>query len=1188
MSDSASDQNISLTGDQPATEDEFRGKAHLRVAQALVETITTETGGRAIGLEGAWGSGKSTVVEIAAKLLRDREASRSNESRFQVFVFDAWAHQGDPIRRVFLDELIQKLADDRVINETYWKSQHEKLRARTKRTIETRAEKLSWVARIGILLLPIYPVAVLLLRSNDDFELPFWGGGTISAASVFISALLVILTPYLFVFGTWISWRPSWNFLSKKWWVEHKDEKQGRSVLHAFTRQTDEVTTEQLVREEEATTVEFNAVFEKILEAVAANNTRLIVVLDNLDRLPEDLIRETWATMRNFFVSTAGSQRNIALQNVWLVVPFDRSYIEGVFSRGTSKSQNEKSEADRSGPGFIEKTFEVVFRVSPPLMTNWQEFLESNLRKAFKLNVTDEQVFKIFKLFDLYRTAKRQAVTPREIKAYINSITSLWRQWKGSIPIEYQSLYVLYRTAISQDISKLQDSTILDEGVAAYVEGWDWVRNLAAAHFNVSPDDALEFLLSTEIENSLSEESRERLLKLEETSGFSQVLDMVVERRSKEWAATVPRRFITACAAIATLTSLSEQAKRSIWRRLTLSLKHVNQSIYRLPEANAAIAALVQNSDQVNQIELFRTLSKLLVVSDDLASLTEESPQYVDGQNWQMVFETALTEADKLGRLEIAESAFNNAKVPAIGNQLIGFIAACSRAEFAKLRMFASPTAPNDLSQVIISYMSREAIPEWFDGVIRELSDVPAWLNWGTLCNAIRDRLISNSPAVTPEFFIRISRPLRVAATKTGSASQSISSAVEKYLKQVSTAGVLHALLAKVDENQNPQTFGAIVGELLVNLEMSNQVNAEVANYGNVQAINDLLTRAYSKPFSGGVIDSAADWICTIGRRGAITKLSLLTDQNREIFRAVVRGIAARNELSVIGAGELVLNFDRISEIIGDDLSNKLVSSLKSDAVAEQYASEKWLSASTSLIRFASARAVPTFASVSDALKSQFNKLTKEQWITALGSGTKEIQFLQILLELNEPVSLGIGFFDAMEEQAKALVGGNSVPENLRGGWPFLLSAMAELQRRQFSKSLRDRMLAAPLDTARILRIIGLYGKNFMENADWAAKSDDAVRMIIDRIIVDGSDEEMGCLEQYADIFADVIRTAASVEPEVIANLKSRFKPIVLKFENEKKNAVLRLMQSLGVPHEPELSADAEVSPPEDGREDKR
>ena len=87
--------DVRLIRDVPATEDAFG--PHLELAATLHAIIDSEEGGCAVGLEGTWGSGKSTVVQ----LLKERLPGC-------LFVFDAWSHEGDPLRRVFIEQLIDR------------------------------------------------------------------------------------------------------------------------------------------------------------------------------------------------------------------------------------------------------------------------------------------------------------------------------------------------------------------------------------------------------------------------------------------------------------------------------------------------------------------------------------------------------------------------------------------------------------------------------------------------------------------------------------------------------------------------------------------------------------------------------------------------------------------------------------------------------------------------------------------------------------------------------------------------------------------------------------------------------------------------------------------------------------------------------------------------------------------------
>ena len=87
-----------ILSEDVATQYLFEDQTHERVSENLYQTIKDASKGVTIGLEGSWGSGKSTVI----KLLKDKLA-KNNEEKTLFFMFDAWAHDGDPLRRIFLE-----------------------------------------------------------------------------------------------------------------------------------------------------------------------------------------------------------------------------------------------------------------------------------------------------------------------------------------------------------------------------------------------------------------------------------------------------------------------------------------------------------------------------------------------------------------------------------------------------------------------------------------------------------------------------------------------------------------------------------------------------------------------------------------------------------------------------------------------------------------------------------------------------------------------------------------------------------------------------------------------------------------------------------------------------------------------------------------------------------------------------
>ena len=212
MVDAAYYRDIKFVDDHPSSSDEFRGRPHQTVANTLVSILTSGQGGRAIGLEGTWGSGKSTIIEIARSKLQSNDFDKTDGQNHTFFIFDAWAHQSDPLRRVFLQELIQCLDSSHAIDKTYWTEQLDKLETRRKRTTETKAEKLSGVAKFVLITVPFLPIAYsaiaysIIKQTHMGFTIDLFSLISVSIPYWTLGFGLVI-SPFIAAFFTWLTWR---------------------------------------------------------------------------------------------------------------------------------------------------------------------------------------------------------------------------------------------------------------------------------------------------------------------------------------------------------------------------------------------------------------------------------------------------------------------------------------------------------------------------------------------------------------------------------------------------------------------------------------------------------------------------------------------------------------------------------------------------------------------------------------------------------------------------------------------------------------------------------------------------------------------------------------------------------------------------------------------------------------------
>jgi energy-coupling factor transporter ATP-binding protein EcfA2 len=266
-----------LVSDQVATEDAFQHKA---IALAIADVILHEEGGGAIALTGAWGSGKSTVVKFLKGELKD--ASPSTET----FIFDAWAHQGDPLRRTFLEKLIRWCNDQnpRWTKDTQkWETRIEELAKRREITNSKMSPNLTIVGAIGAISLLLVPAATQMYLKNTYAAHRLWdfAGLTLSVLPAAVAALVFV----------WWTATESWRQQEKR-----------KSIPSFISAGTTNDTTSETNKTADPTSVEFEKNYcELLTEAMAGNDRRIVIVVDNLDRITHDDARSIWATLRVFF-----------------------------------------------------------------------------------------------------------------------------------------------------------------------------------------------------------------------------------------------------------------------------------------------------------------------------------------------------------------------------------------------------------------------------------------------------------------------------------------------------------------------------------------------------------------------------------------------------------------------------------------------------------------------------------------------------------------------------------------------------------------------------------------------------------------------------------------------------------------------------------------------------------------------
>ena len=183
-----------LLREEVASQDAFSEKTHEHVADAIANIISQEKGGITLGLEGSWGSGKSTVINLLQSKLKNAK----------VFIFDAWAHEGDCLRRIFLESLLNYVQflvgskDQNFHGNTKWIQ--DELQTVDRRKQKSTVKSSRHPTAIGIILaMTIYVASIgmallgISKNSNESFNWIVWLAVTCAIAPLAVGIVYAVV-----------------------------------------------------------------------------------------------------------------------------------------------------------------------------------------------------------------------------------------------------------------------------------------------------------------------------------------------------------------------------------------------------------------------------------------------------------------------------------------------------------------------------------------------------------------------------------------------------------------------------------------------------------------------------------------------------------------------------------------------------------------------------------------------------------------------------------------------------------------------------------------------------------------------------------------------------------------------------------------------------------------------------------
>lgn len=473
----------------PEGKDFFEGKSQNLVAKAIYDTIKSCSKlPHIIGLEGDWGSGKSNVI----KQLRTLD---NFDKDYYLFTYDAWGHQEDLQRRSILEVLTTELIKNEFlvgngkvslrngeVKEDKWSSLLSYLLSnKTVTTIKPTVRITSFT---------LWMVFVMVVYSATSY---------ICIKGVFGDGdyyPLVFAIPYILgvvIIAFYALKDCSFNFL-----------KQYVSKTNA------EQVTEEYVSSEEPSIQEFRNWMQAISNYIGSNHKqKLVLVFDNMDRLASEKVKQLWSSIYAFFAAET-------FENIWVVIPYDEKHLISTFSEG---DQN-------NGDNFIKKTFSMVYRVSPPIISDYELLFNSYFEEAFGKDKDENRISQIFRVLS-------PNPNPRDVIYLLNQMVSLVRIWDDSIPLADIALYVC-RKVNHHRKNKTLDEYLLSNDVfedveALFVHHEKTKVNIAKLAYGLNDDElAQQIPMRNYLRSFFEKDGKQDINEFVDNSHFVTVLTDVI------------------------------------------------------------------------------------------------------------------------------------------------------------------------------------------------------------------------------------------------------------------------------------------------------------------------------------------------------------------------------------------------------------------------------------------------------------------------------------------------------------------------------------------------------------------------------------------------------------------------------------------------------------------------------------
>lgn len=687
--------------DEPTKTDLFHGGGHERTAHSLSRAIVKfDEGDRAIGLDGSWGSGKSSVVEMAARKLKEQNGN--GKKTYHFFTFDIWKSQGSGFRRSYLEHFITWAKQNFTEKKLCLDQIEKQIQGKTKEIETNNQPILDWYGVCVLVFLPFLPLYYFWAKSafdtvNEDPDLSLWNFLGTSPFRVLLSFLVITLISAAYRIE---------RKTGETWWSSYRTSIS--RLLLISSRQHQDQKVVQRVREIDPNDYEFHSTLREILSVVQTDKDRVVVVLDNIDRLPRKEIKEYWALVRSIFSRTQGDTSTNKNADITAIVPYDRKLIEANVNEDDDETETDNPLTSLASRELFSKTFDEILVVAPPVLSNAREFFADKLEEALPKQVSTDDRFRTYRIFCELLSVEGGVTTPRQIVSFVNDLSSLYELQDGKFELPTIAAFIAHQDSLSVKPSILNDEGGLNAKIASLTGNSNLVEHLASIVFNVDEDLAFQILLDDKIASAFISDTTEDLVKISSAPGFDYRVDDVLQDNIDEWTTTGDLKQAIGNAA-ELLVSYTGDAKDYITRVILDGFKKV-ESISIEEEEHLAympIFKLAANGSLDATVKHY-TEAAMKSVND------QKNPNYSNGINVSKFLSDSDDALANHGGHDALKTSLLGQKLPMSPHFIFGLSATISDSGF-KLADFGSTTVGRvKISRSFPKVFGDDADPEYF------------------------------------------------------------------------------------------------------------------------------------------------------------------------------------------------------------------------------------------------------------------------------------------------------------------------------------------------------------------------------------------------------------------------------------------------------------------------------------------